>query len=226
MTQAGTVHRPGPVNRAWTALRERGVGASLRALYGRCVSSSRFHVTRCPMAGPPVDDHYGSIVFRLATSADLPGLEALARYGRGAGHFRYVTEDRDWLFLACDGDRIVATLRYGRVIRDPLAARLVQLGPTEVWTGDIFCAPEYRNRGIGRHLTRFVWRFLAARGYTHVRGAIDVGNPASLRMCLHAGCEVSYLVSYWRVLWYERLRISSASPTPSRGGRRALEGPA
>jgi len=43
---------------------------------------------------------------------------------------------------------------------------------------------------------------------------------------LHAGCKVSYLVSYRRVLWYERLRISTASPTPASGGRRALEGPA
>lgn len=214
MAHASTAHRPGSVSRAWTALRDRGVGGALRAVHGRCVSRSRFHITRCPMAGPPVDDGDGSVAFRLATPADRSGLEALERYGRGAGHLRHVAEDRDWLFLACDGDRIVATLRYGRVIRDPLAARLVQLGPTEVWTGDIFCVPEYRNRGIGRHLTRFVWRFLAARGYTHVRGAIDVGNVASLRMCLHAGCEVSCLVSYWRVLCYERLRISSASPIP------------
>ena len=78
---------------------------------------------------------------------------------------------------------------------------------------DIFCLPEYRSQGIGRRLALFGDRFLASRGYTESFAATEVTNTPSLRMSLHKGSSrpVSH-VSYFRLLFYERLVISKDIP--------------
>jgi GNAT superfamily N-acetyltransferase len=186
--------------------------AAGRALINRVYRSEAVIVNRTDLVGPSAIDHIGDIVFRLATADDFDRLGELERYGRGSIHRTRVEKDKDWLFVACHGDRIVATVRYGRVVRDRLASRVVQLGPTQVWAADAFCLPEYRNQGISRHLLLFVWRFLASRGYTELFGAIRVTNTRSLRVFLHAGSKPLYYVSSVRILLWEHLRVSKDIP--------------
>jgi GNAT superfamily N-acetyltransferase len=164
------------------------------------------------VAGPPADDRLGDVVFRLATSSDLEHLDELERYGRGSRQRTFVEEDNDWLFVACHGDRIVATARYSRVVRDELISRVVQLGQGQVWGADQFCLPEYRNQGISRLLALFANRYLASRGYTDVASSVLVTNTSSLRMTLHKGNKPLYYVSYSRMLFWERLRVSKSMP--------------
>jgi hypothetical protein len=44
-----------------------------------------------------------------------------------------------------------------------------------------------------------------------------VRNVASLRMSLREGSKLTHYVSYLRVLWYERLRVTSELPAKLRG---------
>jgi GNAT superfamily N-acetyltransferase len=180
----------------------------LHRLYGshRCV------VTWNALAGPPAPDHVGNIVFRLATPSDLERLDHLQPYGRGARDRAYVEKDHDWLFVACHEDRVVATRRYGRMIRHDLVSRVLTLGEGQLWSADIFCLPEYRNRGLPRHLGHFAERLLAARGYTELFGVVAVTNTASLRTVLGKGARPVYHISYRRVLFHERLLVSKDIP--------------
>jgi GNAT superfamily N-acetyltransferase len=200
--------------RLWRSFRTRGLRATIRAVVDRYIYHAHKRViVRCGFAGPPVADHVGDVRFRLATPLDFDRLDELERYGRGSStHRAYVEKDRDWLFVACHGDRIVATLRYGCVVRDAVAAQVVQLGPGQMWAADVFCLPEYRSQSIGRHLLLFAWRFLASRGYTEVFGTVTVTNMPSIRMSVQAGCKLHCFVSYVRVLLYERLSVSKEFP--------------
>jgi GNAT superfamily N-acetyltransferase len=107
-----------------------------------------------------------------------------------------------------------------RMVRDPLIARVLQLGPGQVWGADVFCLPEYRNQGIGRHLMNFSDRFVASLGFKEVLSTIVIGNTPSLRATLGSGNQLLYYVSYVRVSFYERLRVSKDIP------RYLVEGPA
>jgi GNAT superfamily N-acetyltransferase len=187
--------------------------AAVRRFVARYVYRTyRCVVTHSSLAGPPAVDHVGDVRFRIATPSDLDRLEEFERDGRGARHRAYVEGDRDWLFVACDGDRIVATRRVSRVIRDGILSRVIGLGPDQVWAADVYCLPEYRSRGIGRHLVVFVDRYLASLGYRDRFGSVDVTNTASLRMSRAAGRRAVYDVSFVRVLGWERLHVSKHVP--------------
>ena len=122
----------------------------------------------------------------MAVPSDLDHLQEFERHGRGATR-RYVEEDKDWLYVACDGDRIVATRRSSLVIRDNLLSRVIKLEPDQFWGADSFCLPEFRNRGIARHLKIFSDRHLASLGYKEFVSSIEVTNTASLSASRAAG---------------------------------------
>jgi GNAT superfamily N-acetyltransferase len=164
------------------------------------------------LAGPPAVDRLEGVVFRLATPSDLEHLDELEPYNRGSRQRVYVEQDGDWLFVACHGDRVVATARYGRVVRDAVLSRVVHLAPEQVWGADQFCLPGYRNRGISRLLAIFANRFLAPLGYTEVLSSVDAANAASIRMTLHKGCRALCYVSHARFLRWERLHVSKDVP--------------
>jgi GNAT superfamily N-acetyltransferase len=200
----------------WRYLRRRGLQATLRTAINRFLYGfNTFVVYRTCLAGPPAADHVRDIIFRLATPADLDHLAEFERYGLGTSQRAYVNEDNDWLFVACHGDRIVATRRYGRdVPPGSLMSRVLRLEPgRQVWSADAFCLPEYRNQGLNRHFGLFTMRFLASQGYTEEFGVIVATNIPSLRSVLHRGSQFAYFVSYSRLLFYERLRVSSDVPT-------------
>ena len=184
--------------------------AAIQARYGP--RSRQFVIFGHRLAGPPADHRLDDIAFRLATASDLERLDELEPYNRGSRQRAYVEQEQDWLFVACDGDRVVATARYSRVVRDDLVSRVVQLEPRQVWGADQFCLPGYRNRGISRLLAVFANRFLAPLGYTEVLSSVEATNPASIRMTLHKGNKALSYVSYSRILWWERLQVSNDVP--------------
>jgi hypothetical protein len=197
------------VRSAWRCLRQQGV----REFIDRYVYHVQQRlVVRGSFAGPPVTDRVGNIVLRLATRSDLERLDELERYGRGSIQRRYVEEGTDWLFVACDDERVVATERASRVVRDRLASRVVRLRDGQLWSADGFCLPEYRNQGISRQLGMFGQRFLAAQGYKESFGSIAVTNTPSLRMARRAGATPAYHISYVRILFWERIRVSENVP--------------
>lgn len=113
----------------WRYVCAHGVRATARSLFQHYVyRSHRFVVTRATLDGPPAASRVGDIVFRLATPSDLERLDELDRYGRGSRHRFYVEEDGDWLFVACHGERIVATRRLDRRRQHLVAADAVALG--------------------------------------------------------------------------------------------------
>jgi hypothetical protein len=191
----------------WSYFRRRGLKATVETVISRFVyGSQQLVVYRTRLAGPPAADHVGDIVFRRATPADLDHLEEFEPYGLGASQRAYVNYDHDWLFVACHGDRIVATRRYSRRLpAGSLMSRWLQLEPRQVWSADAFCLPEYRNRGLNRHFGRFTMRFLASQGYAEEFGVITASNTASLRSVLGRGSE-----------FVEHLRISDDMPTEMR----------
>ena len=197
----------------WRYFRHRGLMPAIQTIIDRYLyRSHRCIIDHCALAGPPVDDHVGDIVLRLATPSDLDRLDEFERYGRGSIQRAYVTKDNDWLFVACHGARIVATRRVSRVVRDGLISRVVQLRQGQLWAADVFCLPEYRNQGIGRHLALFGDRFLASLGYEERFGHVAVSNTPSLRLSRHKGNQPVYYVSYFRVLFWERLFVSRDIP--------------
>jgi GNAT superfamily N-acetyltransferase len=217
---------------AWRHVRRHGVTTTLRTLFSRYVHGRHeCLVLHCDLAGPPAADHVGDVVFRLAGEADLDRLPQLDRYGRGSTQRAYVEEDHDWLFVACHGDRIVATRRYSRSLPPHgLMSRVVRLEPGQVWAADVFCLPEYRNQAIARHLMLFAERFLASLDYRELLTSITVTNKASLRMSRHKGSKPLYHVAYFRLLFYERLVITRDIPEligdwPARPADGALPGP-
>jgi GNAT superfamily N-acetyltransferase len=197
----------------WRYLHRHGVSASIRAFIHRFVYRSyRCVITHSFVEGPPAPDHIGAIKFRAAVPADLDHLQEFERYGRGATR-RYVEEDKDWLYVACDGDRIVGTRRSSLVIRDDVLSRVIKLEPGQFWGADSFCLPEYRNRGIARHLKIFSDRHLASLGYKEFVSSIEATNTASLSASRAAGRQVLYYVSFLRILFWERIRVSRDIPT-------------
>lgn len=199
----------------WRYFRRRGLIAVVRAIINRYVYRSYQGVIFCTrLAGPPTEDHVGNVVFRLATTSDLDHLAELEHYGRGASLRAGVLEDNDWLFIACHGDRIVATRQYSRAVPPHgLLSRVIHLGPAQVYMADVFCLPEYRSQGIARRLALFGDRGMASSGYTESVAATAAGNIPSLRMSLRKGNghPISY-VSYVRLLFYERLVVSKDIP--------------
>jgi hypothetical protein len=219
------------VGNAWRHFRQHGLIATLRTIIDRHVyHSRRYIITYNVLETAPGPDRIGDVIMRLATPADLDRLGDLEPYGRGATtHRPYVEHDRDWLFVACHGDRIVATRRVSRVVRDGVMSRVVRLGAHQLWAADVFCVPEFRNRGIGRRLQLFGNRYLGRLGYTELFGAIAAANTASIRASLGAETRLVYSVAHLRILSWERVRVSEGPPgplyhprtavTPTTGGR-------
>jgi GNAT superfamily N-acetyltransferase len=203
----------------WRYFRRRGLKATVRTVINRFVYGfQKFVVYRTCLVGPPAADHVGDIVFRLATPADLDYLVEFERYGLGTSQRAHVKYDNDWLFVACHGDRIVATRRYGRnVPPGSLMSPVLRLEPSQVWSADAFCLPEYRNQGLNRHFGLFTMRFLASQGYTEEFGVIVATNIPSLRSVLHRGSQFVHFVSYSRILFYERLHVANDVPTELTG---------
>jgi RimJ/RimL family protein N-acetyltransferase len=98
------------------------------------------------------------------------------------------------------------------VIRDSIVSRVMTLGPGHYWGADVFCVPEFRNRGIARHLQVFADRHMASLGYKDMFAGISATNIASLRASRAAGREAVSYVSYVKVLFWERLRVSKDVP--------------
>jgi GNAT superfamily N-acetyltransferase len=164
-------------------------------------------------AGPPADDHTGDVVFRLATPSDMARLDGIERYRAGSVQRRALQEDDGWFFVACRDDQIVAARRYSRTIpRQSVIARAVELRPDQLYGADAFCLPEYRSRGIIRLLGLFAMRYFASLGYKENLGAINVRNTPSLRMSRRKGTELFCYVSCRRVLFWERLTVSTRFP--------------
>lgn len=185
----------------------------------------RYIVVYGALTGPPVPDRVGDVVLRVATPSDLARLDDLDDHGRGKTHRLYVERDNDWLFVACHGDRIVATRRLSLTVRDGLMSRVVRLKPGQVWACHVFCLPDYRNQGIGRHLQLFGDRYLAAIGYTGRFGSIVSTNAPSIRIARYSGSRPCYDVSHTRVLCFERLRVSEET-TPARALPASADRPA
>jgi hypothetical protein len=181
--------------------------------------SLRLVVNQEELAGPSAPDRVGDVVFRLAAPEDLERLDQLEPYGRGARQRTYVERDGDWLFVACRGEQIVGTRRYSRTVpsasRDGhgLMARLLELKPTQVWAADVWLLPEYRQRGINHPFAFYAMRSLASLGYTQYLASVTLPNLPSLRSTGRRGVKRLYYVSYTRLLFYERLRVSAELPS-------------
>jgi GNAT superfamily N-acetyltransferase len=196
----------------WRHLYQGGLARIARTVVARYVYGAyEGVVVRASLAGPPAADRVGDVIFRHATDADLNRLQEFDRFGRGSVQRAYVRERNDWLFVACQGERIVATRRYSHDVRDGRMSRVISLGRGQVWAADVFALPEYRSQGIGRRLAFFGDRFLAAQSYTELYASIDARNEPSLRLSLGKGTELVEYVIYRRLLFYERVRRSSES---------------
>ena len=197
----------------WRYLRRHGVMPAIQRFITRWIYRSKECVVFDDrMTGQPVDDRVGDVVFRVATASDLDHLDELEPYGRGSSERAYVQKDGDWLFVACHGERIVATARYGLVIRDDFVSDVFHLEARQVWGADQFCLPNYRNRGISRLLALFANRYLASLGYTSVATSVLMSNKPSLRMTVHKGCKPLYYRSSSRILVWERQSVWKSMP--------------
>lgn len=211
--------RASALRHGWRHFRHHGLRATVRTIIGRYVYGAYEDVVvQVGLGGPPAADHVGEIVFRLATPADLDRLDEFERYGRGSSQRAHVQEDNDWLFVACHGDRIVATRLYSRALPPHgLMSRVVALKRGQVWLADMFCLPEYRKQGLNRHFGLFTMRCMASFGYTEYLASIAVTNIPSLRSAAgRTGRQVVCHVSYVRLLFYERLRVSNEIPEAAR----------
>lgn len=200
--------------RALAYLRRHGPRQTLNRIIARLSHGSQdFIITRVGLGGPPAPDRVGDVVLRLATPSDLPRLEELERFEHRASVLHRHVHDGDWLFVACDGERIVAARIVMRALpAHELASRVLRLRPEQAWDEDMFCAAEYRGKGIARQLSLFSDRFMHSLGYTEAFARISTANIPSLRMQLHKGSEFAYHVSYRRFLLYKHLRVSRQIP--------------
>ena len=193
-------------------LRQHGIVATLRRIRPHLYSSRKFVIIRKRLRDSVVSGHLGEIVFRRASAADLDRLDSLDAHGRGSAQRAFVEQRHDLLFVACHADRIIATRRCSREIRDPLVARVVRLGAGQIWVADVFCLPEYRNQAVVRHLILFADRELASEHYSEALAAVDADNIPSLRTSLRSGSEAACYVSSLRMLSYERMRLHTELP--------------
>jgi hypothetical protein len=216
----------GAARYGWAYFRRNGVRAAVRAIIGRYIHRSVEYLVLCSRTiDQDAPDRVGDVVFRLATPSDRESLQRFDRARRVTQH-PSLAPHREWCFLACDGDRIVATRRYTDTLPPQgLMSRVLRLTRGQLWAADVFCLPQYRNRGIARGLGLFAQRVLAAEGFTEFFGGITVANTASLRMTLHDSEFVCH-VRYVRCVFRERLRLSRELPasfraSPDSGPREA-----
>lgn len=224
MSQPAEAHKPEGLGgfphlqNALNYCRRHGVWRTLRRVRARFVYGAQdFIITRVALHGPAVPDHVGNVRLRLATPADLERLDELERY-RPAAVMRGYVDDGNWLFVAADGQRIVAARITGpRVPPYTLTSRVLTLARHQAWDEDMFCLPEYRGQGIARNLSLFSDRYMTSLGYTEAFASIATWNIPSLRMQLHKGSEFAYHVSYRRRLFFRQLRVSRDVPSDTPG---------
>ncbi len=197
-----------PVTETWRYIRTRGLRKTVLQIWDRYIYTSQEWVIFLNLLeGPPVAPPSG-IVFRPYTPADLPLLGAFARYYR-ASELRARLEEGCWLDLAFDGDRPVAfRLTSTSSPRQAPFAKLIRLKADQTRTVDLFCLPEYRGRGIGRWLGPFAERRIATMGYRENISTVGLNNVSSLRSTIYQGDRAVRVVSYFRVLFNSKQRIS------------------
>jgi hypothetical protein len=88
-----------------------------RRVRQRLFATRKFVVIRKKLEVFPVPDRLGEVVFRQASATDLERLDDLEAHGRGSTQRAHVRERHDMLFVACHGDRILATRRCGLEVR-------------------------------------------------------------------------------------------------------------
>jgi hypothetical protein len=200
----------------WRYFRRRGLITTLRTIRGRILhGTAQAVIYRTTLAGQPAPEQVGEITFSLARPVHLDQLAELERkrYGPDTRRRSDVNEANGWLFVACHGDHVVATRRYSRsFLPGEIWSRVLSLQPSQVWSADAYCSPEYRNQGLNRHFGRYTMRYLASEGFTEEFGVITAANTASLRSVLGRGSELVYFVSYTRILFYTRLVVSPKLP--------------
>lgn len=206
---------------AWRKVRVHGLSAVIAFAIETYVFASRqWVIFRADLAGPPADPGSDGIVFRPYRPEDAHLLAAFEPYRR-ATELRNRVAEGFWLDLALDGERPVA-FRWARITGPkygPLA-RLIHLEPGQIWP-NVFCMPEYRGRGIAKRLGLLMNRRLGALGYREEVSAIRLDNAASIRSTLDQGDEPVRIISYFRLLWWARYRISTdLSPVYEVAGRR------
>jgi GNAT superfamily N-acetyltransferase len=199
-------------------VRRHGLRPALHRAVARFVYGSQdFIITRVALDGPPVPDRVGEVTLRLATPHD-PQLDGLDALGRRSAVLRGHVQDGDWLFIACHGERVVAARVMMRAApTHSITAKVLKFGPGQTWDEDIFCVRDFRGKGIARHLSLFSDRYLGRLGYTETFASIGTENIPSLHMQVHKGSQFAYHVSYRRLLFYTRLRVSRQIPLGKRG---------
>ncbi|HEX3175560.1 MAG TPA: hypothetical protein VHZ49_02710 [Methylomirabilota bacterium] len=188
-------------------LRDRGVVATLQAVWRRYIYCSLDHVVlNSSRIDGAAADSLEEIRFRLAGPSDSNSIRRFDR-ARGVTPRPRTASAKVWRFLACDGETIVASRWYADELPpySPIS-RVLALKSRQLWAGDTFCVPQYRSRGIARALGLFAQRHLATEGYTDFLGAISAANIPSLRMTLHDSTVICRIV-YRRFLFHERLRV-------------------
>src|SRR5262245_59440334 len=194
----------------WRFLARHGLRETLRRMVYR---HRGVVIIKATLAGPPFDPGADGLVFREATADDLAALGTLAPF-HGADQLRaFVKEDGERLHIARDGGRIVGFRRVSRTLSQRwFLARVLHLTPEQVWTKDLFVHPDYRNRNVGRRLALAQDRALAGCGFKEMLSSVDIDNVASLRMSFRKGSRPVCVVSYHRLLFYQRCDVSRSLP--------------
>jgi hypothetical protein len=200
------------VHYGWRYLRDRGLRATVQAVWRRYIYCS---VDQVVLSSSRIDqravDGVDEIRFRLGGPSDFYCLQEFDR-SRGVTPRPHSGSGKVWRFLACDHENIVATRWYTDELPPySLISRALTLKQGQLWAGDAFCLPEYRSRGIVRRLGLFAQAHLALQGYSEFVGAISVRNTPSLRMTLHDSTFICQ-ITYRRLLFREALRISNTLP--------------
>jgi predicted N-acetyltransferase YhbS len=141
------------------------------------------------------------IIIRPETKRDIVAREALLDEALGAARFTKAAErlrdgrlPADGLaFVACDGRKLVGTLRLWNVSAGPGRPALL-LGPLAV-------ASQWRNQGVGAALMRHALAAATARAYAAVLLVGDAGYYARF------GCTAEKTADLWLPGPYERDRL-------------------
>jgi GNAT superfamily N-acetyltransferase len=210
-----TMLQPGGVlNEMPRFLARHGLRKTLRAVGRRMVyARTRVVIINSTLAGPPFDPGADGLVFREATADDLAALDTLAPFHQADQLRAFVEEDGERLHIARDGGRIVGFRRVSRNLSQRgILARVLHLTPEQVVTADLFVHPDYRNRNVGRRLALAQDRALAGCGFKEMLSGVDIDNVASLRMSFRKGSRPVCVVSYHRLLFYQRCDVSRSLP--------------
>jgi hypothetical protein len=132
------------------------------------------------VARPHGDLSADGLSCRMATSADVPSFGSFLPYRSAATLTTWLREPETWLFLARDGERVIAyECVSGRLPSYPPFSHL-RLGTDEVWIRDQYTLPEYRRRRAMRTLKAYRNQRLHEMGYEGTVSGVAEDNVASL----------------------------------------------